>query len=266
MPESNVDVMTQGKEYKPEGEGYSNAETEVDTTVDVQAKAEELGITPNPDAVEDNGENKKLLILVGIIVGVVLVVIIAVVCTMSYKKKKEEEERLKAEALLAEEQEEEFKYTDAEIQSLRDAGYTGDEIELFEFDRKSAQELIEKAKAERQEMYEREILPYFDAASDEFKELYEDTWVGQGELEFDSDVDQYTYHQTTLNVDYEKIDPTGRQLFLKLHLKSGICCFMTVTPERYLELDDSGNIVVSIYYTKTGDGAMIITDITEIIP
>ena len=41
---------------------------------------------------------------------------------------------------------------------------------------------------------------------------------------------------------------------------------MTVTPERYLELKESGNIVVRVSYTQTADGKRIITDMIEITP
>lgn len=276
MAEEKPDILTQGKKYEPVNETISFDKKETEKTEestnevgDASDSSPTPAIQANPDAKpEDDGKNKKLLILGLGIAGIVILIIVAVTLASVFAKNKAKRDAERAEDLLIDEDEyvEEFKYTDEEKSALRAAGFTGDDIELNEFDEIPAQTLLEKAHAEREALYEKEILPYFDAASDEFKELYEDTWIGQGELEYDTDVDNYSYMNTTINVDYEKLPARGRQLFIKLHLKSGISCFMYIAPDRYMELEDSGNIVVKVEYVKTGKGEMIITNLTEIIP
>lgn len=256
---SNEDVITQGADYVPSGEGYSGASPDAQVVGDMSQNVQ------NNSA--GSSQNKMLLLISVGIVGVIFVVIVVIVLSMQAKKKKEAEELAQAESLLEEEVvEPSFMYTQDEVEALRLAGYTGYEIEDFEIQEQDAKSLIDAAEAARKAQYEMEILPYFDSSSDEFKELCKDTWVGQEELEFDTDVEQYQYFTETINVDYEKLPATGHQLFIKYTLTDGTACFMTVTPERYTELKDHGNIVISVQYTKTGDGKRIITSSSEVIP
>ena len=104
-----------------------------------------------------------------------------------------------------------------------------------------------------------------DNASPEYKELMSKTWLGQEEMYLSEDVDSYAYYMETLNLDYEKLEPRGNQLYLKVFFNNGKAFFMTVTPQRYIELRERGNIVVKLEYTKTAAGQFIITNITEVI-
>ncbi len=90
--------------------------------------------------------------------------------------------------------------------------------------------------------------------------------MGQADLTYDEDTTQYGYYYEVMNVDYIKLPAKGHQLFIKFFLENGDAVFMTVTPERYLELKESGNIVVRVSYTQTADGKRIITDMIEITP
>ena len=204
-------------------------------------------------------------ILIAAITGAALLLVVCSVGGLSMKKAKEEEAARHAEELLQEEEEQSFSYTAEEKEALRLVGYTGDEIETFEFEQKDAQSIVDEAEEARQEKYEEEVKPFFDGASEEFKELYDDTWYGQKEIQVDEDTSSYGYYNKNLNVDYEKLPPRGHQLFIKLYLRNGDAVFMTVTPERYLELPDSGNMVVAMKYTKLGNGTSIITGMEEII-
>lgn len=203
---------------------------------------------------------RKLLLLGG---GLTAVLLITIVIWLVPKSKETEKEELPAwmdENYTVST----FCYTAEEIADLRLNGYTGKEIEDYELMEVSAASLIEKAKANRQALYDSEVAPYLDSASKEFLELYENTWVGQPELNFDPDPMRYSYYSKTINVDYEKLPTRGHQLYLKLKLESGENLFMSVTPEQYLSYRDSGNIVVTIYYTKTGNGTVVVTKIEEV--
>lgn len=158
-----------------------------------------------------------------------------------------------------------FEYTVEEVALLRLNGYTGNEIETYEAARVDASELIEEAQVARQIQYEQEIEPYMDSASEEFKELRDSTWLGLDALEVDEDTSKYTRYVEKHNVDYVKVEPRGSQLILKLEMQSGRELFMFVSPEQYVRLRDSGNIVVSIEYIRMGNGEIVVTKIEEIL-
>lgn len=244
--------MKQGDNYSPEG--IENEEGE-DTPI----------IQSNPNFT-DGGEKKKIVMVALVITAVFILLIFAIVVSCVIKNKKAEEEQRRAEELLQEELEEVFEYTNEQVEALRTAGYTGKEIETFEYEEQDFDSLIKSAEAARKQIMEKEVLPYFDNASEEFKELYANTWIGQKELTFDTSEEDYTLHSTTVNVDYEKLPARGHQLFIKYYLKNGDACFMYITPKRYVELNDSGNIVLRIEYVQTADGKQIVVSAEEVIP
>lgn len=154
-------------------------------------------------------------------------------------------------------------FTDEERYELRLVGYTGWEIEEFAENEMLSTVLIESAKARRQAQLEEEMKPYIDSQSEEYKELAATTWVGLDELEVDNNTDSYRYRTRTANLDYEKIIPKGKQLFIKIYLEDGSYCFMQISPEDWLELEEVGNIVVTISYIIMGNDMEVITDIEE---
>ena len=244
------DVMVQGASY--EEEGVSEAD-------DKGTKFKRC-ITPNPEA-KGGSDKRKLMILGGVVVTVLLLVISIGGGAIALKNDKYDDEYFEEEETIA------FKYTLDEIEALRLAGYTGDEIEAYEYAEQDVDYLVEDAERKRKEQYEKEIAPYFDEASDKFKSLYEDTWVGQPELVFDTNTEEYGYYKETMNVDYEKLPARGNQLFIKFTLpNSDKVAFTTIDPERWLTLNDAGNIVLSVSFTETSDGKRIITSISEVTP
>lgn len=156
-----------------------------------------------------------------------------------------------------------FSYSIEELAALRTNGYTADEVEYYKSLEIPAESLVYDAQIKRQELYEEEIAPYMDAASDEYKELAADTWVGQEEFKLQTDIGDYRYYTEVWNVDYKKLPARGNQLFIKLTVEDGSAVFMNVTPEQYLRLNDSGNIVVTVKYTKMGNGGRVVTDVWE---
>lgn len=207
------------------------------------------------------GLSRKSLILIlgGAVVAVLCVTIVFLMGSSKNKELKEPYFMTESEQI--------FEYTYDELEALRLAGYTGDEIENFEGTEASAEQLIRDAEAKRMKQYEEEVAPFRDSASLEYKELEAFTWLGQEDLVFDGDKSMYTYHNMAYNSDYEKVPAKGFQLFLKVYLNNSHTkyAFMTIDPVRYNELLDSGNIVLSIDYIITADEKQIVTDIKEIL-
>lgn len=262
------DVIYQGDFYD-EGNGAKTAmkqDTKSEKKVGQVIAEDNKDVKPpsKSSALDLLGDKKHIVIVGGI--SLILLLIVGMAWSSSSKKAKDAEEQARLEQMLQEAEEYKFEYDEFEIAELRKQGYTGDEIEQYELDEIPAADLIEMAESERAAMLEAEIAPYFDSASEEFWELYRHTWVGQDELIFDTNTMQYTYHETTMNVDYKKLPARGHQLFIEYYLSNGDTCFMLVSPERYVQLDAEGNMLLKVQYTKTADGAKIITGATEIIP
>lgn len=162
---------------------------------------------------------------------------------------------------------ESFKYDLTERELLRNNGYNADDIERYEVEERDPYILVEEAKEARRLINEAEVKPYLDGASDEYKSLASMTWLGGSPIseevlkgnEFDFEV---TYG--TFNCDYDKVPPRGSQLFLRLYLEEyKQYVFMSVNSKRYVELKDSGNIVINMDYNIYPDGSIIITNVEE---
>lgn len=228
-------------------------------------KSEESNTTPEKDTsgVNRDGETTRLVQRINpkILISVSAVVIVfALVCVLVYtmnknearKQEAEEESRL-AEIMNEETTESVFRYSRDEVEELRLAGYTGYEIEEFELNGESVDIKVKEAEEARKKKYDEEILPYFDEASDAYKSLVNSTWLSQESFEVDSDVSTYQNGTTVLNLDYEKAGCYGKQCWLKVYLNEESTFFIFVTPKRYTELKDSGNIVLSLEFTNIGD-------------
>ena len=104
--------------------------------------------------------------------------------------------------------------------------------------------------------------------SPEYQALLNNTWLGQQALaipQYEEGVSEgIIYYDTyTLNADYEKVPAHGHNLLLKVYLEDGSYAFMECPLLRYMQLPDSGNIVVS-YQTASIDGATIVSNMKEV--
>lgn len=256
----------QGEEYQEEGWSEDGTQPKV---------------SPAPVEVPETGQNEKtgvmsklgslpvakIGIAICVLVGIVILFIVgkSFIGRFSSESKEEKEPENEIPAWMQEDYEiPEFKYTAEEVAELRLNGYTGSEIENYQVTETPAEQLIKKAKEQRQKLYDEEVAPYMDSASKEYKELAANSWVGQPALEYDKDVSGFTYYSKTMNVDFEKLPARGNQLYIKLITDAGMILFMNVSPEQYSRLASSGNIVVNVDYTRTRDGKDIITGITEV--
>lgn len=245
-PNVNVgqeEILVQGPTYKSE-EGNTTPEKD---TPDISRERE---ITRRVSRI-----SPKILFSVSVVL-VVFVLVCVLVYTMNkneVRKQEAEEESRLAEIMNEETTESVFKYSRDEVEELRLAGYTGYEIEEFELNRESADIKVKEAEEARKKKYDEEILPYFDEASDAYKSLVNSTWLSQESFEVDSDVSTYQNGTTVFNLDYEKAGCYGKQCWLKVYLNEESTFFIFVTPKRYTELKNSGNIVLSLEFTNIGD-------------
>lgn len=160
-------------------------------------------------------------------------------------------------------------FTDDEIVNLRKHGYTGDEIELASANYVSYDSLIEEAdaliKAEQQEV----LYELSDTGSEAYQTLLNMTWLQGQDLvinellpDENGNIDIYT-ETKTMNIDYVKVPSKGSQLWLKCDCREFGVNFLLTDPSRWVQLSDSGNILVEISVTYWG-GTPVVTNIVEL--
>ena len=161
--------------------------------------------------------------------------------------------------------------TDETTIKLRKLGYTGDEIELAKSMGISVDDLVKKAEALRDEEAKEALKRMSDTASDEYKNIVNNSVFCLPQLTFDkydeNDVNSKTYDSKfVVNADYWKVPTYGNQLFIKCKIANATYCFYNIGPARWAELPDEGNIVLQINYTVYGtkNVNMYITSISEI--
>lgn len=144
-------------------------------------------------------------------------------------------------------------YTIDQKAQLRAAGYTGDEIESYAAMMTPYNDLIREADAARDAYIQSAIAPLYDTASDEYKHFISQTWLTLPKRddfpEWTNIAMNYTKRE---NLDYEKIDVYGNQLFIKIYLDDNEhknWFFCSVTPDEWNRLGDAGNIIVNYVYT-----------------
>lgn len=152
--------------------------------------------------------------------------------------------------------------------TLRKLGYTGDEIALALDAGFDTAALVEHAKELHDAESKESLKRMSDAASEEFRYLLEFSYFGQPGYEFVDHSNDYfgTYDyfmdSYIVNADYVKCPTYGSQLQLKCRVAEDLEVFYIVTPERFAELPDNGNIVLEVTYTKYGDNRYV-TDVRE---
>lgn len=156
-------------------------------------------------------------------------------------------------------------YNDKTVAALRKWGYTLNEMEIASRDGLSADTLVEAAKEARKQATWETMQSLMDSTSEDYQHLCATTWLGLPPIDvsgFNTET-IYLADQYTVNVDFEKIESRGTQLWLKCYLKDGNVVFLQVTPQRYNQLPDSGNIVISYSVIHEGD-TYIVTEAREV--
>lgn len=151
--------------------------------------------------------------------------------------------------------------TTEETEELRRLGYTGDEIELAIEYGLNYQELVNHATELRDQEAKDALARMSDTAGPEFKELLNYTFMGQTPYPSPSgDRDQYkeTKASVKINSDYVKCPVRGNQLWLKCHIATDAYVWYQCPPVRWLNLPDSGNIVLNIDFYLLNDDAYVV--------
>lgn len=160
-------------------------------------------------------------------------------------------------------------YTADQKQQLRAAGYTGDEIEGYAVMQTPYAQLIREADAARDAYIQSAIAPLYDTASDEYKHYISQTWLTLPKREDFPEWTNIAMNYTKReNLDYEKIDVYGNQLFIKVYLDDNEhknWFFCSVTPDEWNRLGPAGNIIVNYVYTTryVGDDIWTAVEDTE---
>lgn len=155
-----------------------------------------------------------------------------------------------------------------DTKELRKWGYTADEIDWAHNNGISTSAMIDQAKVDQEEAQREALAVVSNTASPEYQNLLAMTWLGQPPISFDYTINDSTVYNSfnvKQNVDYVKCGEFGKQLFIRLELDDGSYAFMTLTPQRWGQLKDTGNIVVSLT-TMEFNGVNFILDIKEIKP
>lgn len=258
-------TMNQTKGYKEESpDNYKEVES-INEEILGESKPQETNASKrnNPFKNNDNIDTKKILTVVLILTAVVLLAFggFKIYTYLSQDKGASFYQEIEEGDVAA------FSYSMDERDLLRVNGYTADDIERFEIEERNPSELIKESESRRKELYDYEIKPYLDGASDKYKSLESMTWIGTGDMSpliLNTETINYEERYGSYNCDFIKIPPKGSQLFVKLDLMDfNKEIFMTMTPERYNELPESGNIVVVIEYNKYADDSILVTDVQE---
>jgi len=245
----DADVMEQGYTYEEE-----------EVIIDGEEDEEDGG---NKRRSLSTGDKTKSMLIAGAVIVVIIVIAIAL---FSAKKASDKAAEERAAQLL--EEEEAFYYSPAEIEALRNNGYTGTEIEGFEELGIPAQLKIDEATLAREKLYKEEIAPVLDGASDAYRELEAKTWVGGEPFELTKyKEDEWSSRFKEMNCNYEKVEPHGYQLWVIIspHNIPDMKLFVSVSPEVYDKMYDAGNVVVNLEYKYNSDlNLTIITGIKNL--
>ena len=155
-------------------------------------------------------------------------------------------------------------YSADQVSWLRGYGYTGDEIEYYSQQGTSYDELIERARAEMNKANDDWRQTVINEESEGYKALMEKTFLSSAEtISSVNSGDIVTYKSYTENVDYEKCGVYNYQAWIKLYSVIGPL-MMNMPVDRYQQLADSGNIVITFTYAANAEGKVLfITDIKE---
>lgn len=270
-------VLQQTESYQPTGQQVTQqaqptgqqVTQQTQQTQQVQQNQTQPQQTTMINTTQEGGGFKPGKKLIFVIVGILLVFVIAAIVILGSGKKEETntpDESLEDLEWLDPVNQETFLYSPEEITNLRAAGYTGDEIESYQSQQTPAEDLIKQAEAERDAWVQEAIAPLYDTASDEYKHYVSQTWLT---LPQRTDMADWTMigaeYAVDQNLDYEKIDVYGNQMFIKVYLDDNAhesWFFLNVSPTEWNQLNDAGNIQVHYTYVThlVGDDYMTATE------
>lgn len=226
--------------------------------------SEEIITEEEEEEYDTKGRNKKFVfIVIALILAVITAIILVITLTKGKGEETEEvveEQTEVTEELVTEEpveQESIFKttYDFDQIQNLLAAGATQEQVQTWQ-NNGVEYDYVYLTMLDRYYGWQlNNTLPTYDMTSPEYKEIIGKTWMS---LPLRTDIAEWTEdkylaysYEVEQNLDYEKIEPYGNQLFLKVYLDADThdsWFFLNVTPQDWNMLDDTGNVVVDYTY------------------
>lgn len=254
---SNRDNMKQGEEYEEEGS----------PTPKQGNKVEVLSSSARPEI------PVKLLAIVGGAIVALVLIYFAYNHFLGGEDEEALEEDFEGELIEDEFEDElifEFAYTEEEWAMLREAGFSDSEIVQYESNQTEPGFLVEQSKEamEKQvrDMYAELKKDAIQKGSDGFKNLLNNTWLGLDPKTIKgSHEETYDTYIMKENVSYTKIGVRGHQPLLKLKSHEFGTLYHMADPLTYMELRESGNIVIE-YMVYNINGLLVVDEIrTEIV-
>ena len=153
---------------------------------------------------------------------------------------------------------------------MRAYGYTADEIDMAVDMGLTVEQLEAEAKAAQDVKAAEALKRMSKHSSKEFKKMKKYSIFCMPKVKFDnvkkSQIRDDYDTSYTVNADYEKCPTNGLQLFIKVKIANKTYAFMSVTPARWRELPETGNIVVQVSMRVYGAKHVntYVTDIREI--
>lgn len=141
-----------------------------------------------------------------------------------------------------------FRYNDEDYEKLRAAGYTAIEIEAFEENQADIEEKLEIASNTKREWATEQFRSLIRNSAEstdlQYAYLMSNTYLGLEPQELNKESKKYNVTVYKENVDYWKMPMQGYQPTIKIRLKSGEILYYQISPSRYIELSESGNITI----------------------
>lgn len=275
---STQSVMQQGEQYNPVNQTSAQPSSPVANQTIINT-TQGAGGNTNPPAGKDSGDSGDSSVSKGFkmnpVMAIAMVIAVLLVAFFGYssisKHKTDADGEETSEPSLDPFEDpdlewiipgSQWEYTPEQIAQLRAAGYTGTEIEQYAQTMTPYTDLIKRAEAARDAYIQEAIAPLYDTASDEYKRFISQTW-----LSLEKRVDIYEWKTTAMNysrrenLDYEKVDVYGNQLFIKIYLDDfdhSDWFYCLVTPDEWNKLKNAGNIIVNYTYSTriVGDDPM----------
>ena len=210
-------------------------------------------------------KHKTKLILIA--AGLGLIILLYLIFAFSGKKTEEPEAEVEEEPYV-------FEYSSEEREALREAGYTGTEIENFQAQEYSSAQLVQEARDKQREFLMETYRELSEDAnkttSTAYKELEKNSFLIQKPMMFKpgegfDNLGTYTYKD---NVDYEKMPARGKQTFIRIKTLNDNYYFMQLNPKRYYSIPDKGNMVVEMEVVplidESGEEVIFVHNLQEV--
>jgi len=159
--------------------------------------------------------------------------------------------------------------SDEDAKLLSQYGYTGEEIELAKQYNLSVEAMVTNAKNRQDNAVRESIKQLSSTGSIAYQNIVNKTYLGQeknaepvNQKALPEGQGKESVTEQMVNCTYEKCPTYGVQLFLKCKVFNGVYVWYAISPQRWVELPDSGSIVLNVTYVHYGDNVYV-ADVRE---